>query len=290
MYAFAGAGLATVLGGGALCMGMQGFPSRFGAQTLEYADAAGDMAFTTELGVEDVRAGHLLPIGRSDPALPVSVLVWGDSHAMAATPAVDAFLKERGLAGRMVGHSSTAPVLDWFMVAKYGLSAGSVPFNEAVYAYTRSQRVPDVILSAYWSAYAESDPKPFDAALLGTVRRLVGIGARVWVLLDVPKQSLDPPTALALSTVFRRDLTPNCTRTNAVDRFDLLGAETINEIVEAGGRIIDPKPRFTDPTGTYFLIESDGVALYRDGQHLSTRGATRMLLPLIRDALVPERQ
>jgi hypothetical protein len=50
--------------------------------------------------VEVVNADNLPPLGISDPTLPVTCLLWGDSHAMAASPAFDQFLKDRGIAGR----------------------------------------------------------------------------------------------------------------------------------------------------------------------------------------------
>jgi peptidoglycan/LPS O-acetylase OafA/YrhL len=288
MFALAGAGLAAVFVCGVTCMIMRGFPERLPPQALAFADAKADMDFINELTTEDIWEGKLAPLGVADPARPPALLVWGDSHAMAALPAIDLFLKERGLAGRAATHSSTAPVLNWFKTNQFGLRKDALEFNEAILSYIERQKIPDVILSGYWSAYAENDGSnsgPFEPALLETVRRLVAAGARPWILLDAPVHSFQVPTALSRSVVFQTDLTAYCAKPTAENEFDSIDRTTIAAILAAGGRILDPKPSFLDATGRYYRIEIDGIALYRDAEHLTTHGAKRMLLPLFREHL-----
>ena len=125
MFAFAGAGLGVVLCGGLVCAAMRGFPQRLSPQARVFASAKTDFLYDIQLTADDVRAGRLVPIGAADPALRPSVLVWGDSLAMAALPAVDALLKEKGLAGRAAAHSATAPILGWYKVKEHGLGGDS---------------------------------------------------------------------------------------------------------------------------------------------------------------------
>lgn len=292
IFTFAGAGLAAILGCGLLCITTQGFPQRFPAQAQEFANAKSDMAFINELTTDDIRAGKLIPIGATNPTLHPTVFVLGDSHAMAALPAVDTFLKEKGLAGRAATHSSTAPVLNWFMLTEFGLNKDSIAFNNSVFSYIQSQQIPTVILSAYWSSYAgsgEGNSDSFNASLVSTIRRLVAIGSRPWILLDVPNQSFNVPRALSRSVVSHADITSFYAKPAARNELDKIDPKTIAEIEAAGGQVLDPKPRFLDPTGQHYIIQANGVALYRDGQHLTTKGAKLMLLPLLCDSLTLEK-
>lgn len=287
MFTFAGAGLAIVLVSGLLCMTLQGFPQRFPKQTQEFANAKSDMSFIKNFTTAEIRDGKLAPIGATNPTLRPAVLVWGDSHAMAALPAIDAFLKERGIAGRAATHSSTAPVLNWFQT-RDGLKEGAIAFNDAVFSYIQSQHIHTVILVAFWSSNVGSggdSSDSFDAALLETVQRLVAIDAHPWILLDVPIPNFDVPRTLSLSVASRANITTIYTNLAAQNEFDKINPKTIAKIKVAGGRILDPKPRFLDPIGRHYIVQANGVALYRDGQHLTTKGAKLMLLPLLRDSM-----
>lgn len=290
VFLLAGTGLAIILSGGLLCMTMRGFPNRVPERAREIADAKSDKAFSYNLTAADVRAGNLVPIGVKNPALRPAVLVWGDSHAMAALPALDAFLQERGLAGRAATHSATAPVLNWFLVSRFGLSEDSVAFNDAVLAYVRSQQTPTVILIANWSDYAAAGDGGFNTALSATVRQLVAAGARPWLMLSVPEHTFDVPRVLSRSIIYHTDIAPFYATPAASDEFDRIDRATVADIESAGGRILDPKPRFLDPTGRRYVFLADGVVLYRDHHHLTTKGAKLMLLPLFRDSLTLKQQ
>jgi SGNH domain (fused to AT3 domains) len=199
MFAFAGAGLVVVLGCGLLGLINGGFPRRFSLQSLEFANAKFDLAFKNEVTTNDISAGRLVQIGATDPALHPVVLVWGDSHAVAAMPAIDAFLKEKGLAGLAATHSDTAPVLDWYKVRFWGLGKDSVIYGDTIVSYVQTHEIPNVILVAHWGEYIDASGSDGDSsvslnsALLATVRRLVAAGSRPWVMLEVPNHSFDIP-------------------------------------------------------------------------------------------------
>ncbi|HEX5704041.1 MAG TPA: acyltransferase family protein [Pyrinomonadaceae bacterium] len=289
-FLFAGTGLIVILSGGLICLTMQGFPKRFSELANEFANAKSDRAFLINVTPDDARAGNLVPIGVVNPALRPSVLAWGDSHAMSAIPALDACLKDKGLAGRAATHSVTAPVLNWFMVSKFGLSKDSIAFNDAVLSYVRSQQVPHVILIANWTDYAGASDGGFNSALLLTIRQLVAAGSQPWIMLSVPEHTFDVPKVLSRSVIFRTDLAPFSTKRAASDAFDKIDRTTISDIESAGGRILDPKPRFLDPGGQRYVYLADGVVLYRDHHHLTTRGAKLMLLPLFCDSLTSKQR
>ncbi len=287
MFAFAGAGLVSVLAIGLLCMRMQGFPQRFPPRAQNFANAKSDMAFVNELTMGDVRDGKFVPIGDPNPSLRPTVMVWGDSNAMAALPAVDALLKEKGLAGRAATHSATAPVLDRVMFVKFGMNEKAVDYNNAVFGYIQAQKFSDVILIGHWQFYVAPDghnPESFASSLLATVRRISAAGSRPWVLLDVPTHPFSVPKVLSSPLYLHADIASLCARPTAQNEIEAEDPNIISKIEAAGGRVLDPRPRFLDPTGKYYIIQSNGIALYRDDHHLTTQGAKLILLPFLRDS------
>lgn len=288
MFRYAGAGLAAIFVWGLLCLQQQGFPQRFSPQVQKFAAAELDMGLTDELTLSDVRADKLIRIGVANPALRPQVLVWGDSHAMSALPAVDALLKEKGMAGRAATHSVTAPVLDWFFPSEHGLDKASLPYNDAVFSVIEKQKITDVILVAFWTKYTApggSQTAAFEAALVKTTQRLVAINVQPWILLDVPLQPFSVPRVLARSAASRTEITQLCATPSSQDQNDLFKPETLAAIRAAGGRVLNPKPAFLDATGHYYKIQANNTALYRDGQHLTPEGARLMLLPFLRTAM-----
>jgi hypothetical protein len=257
---------------------------------LEFANASSDMAYINELTTKDIRDGKLVPIGVTNPVQRPTILVWGDSHAMAALPAMDAFLKEKGLTGCAATHSATAPVLGWFFdLTEFGLKEKSLAYNDSVFAYIRQRKIPNVVLSAHWSFYASDESKAkskaFQLALLTTVRRLTATGTRLYILMDVPIHTFDIPRALARSCVSNTSIESLCAKPTDKDKFDNIDPRIMAQILKTGARIINPKPRFLAAGGRYYFVQLNGTALYRDDHHLTTKGAKIMLLPLFRDSL-----
>lgn len=289
MYFFAGAGLAVVLALGLTFRIMHRFPHHISDYQMQFAKARSDMAYTKSLNTKDIYAKRLIRIGVKNPALHPSLLVWGDSHAMAAQPALDAFLKEKGLSGLVATAAATAPVLNWFKVEPFGLNDNAIAFNNAVISYIKNQQIRDVILIAFWDSYIDRDRDnsvSIDAALLSTVRQLVAIGCKPWILLDVPKQPFDVPAALSRHSFSESYLASICAKPKPHSSLEKLDPNIKMEIEAAGGHALDPKPMFLDPTGRYYMVHINEIALYRDKHHLTAKGAILKLLPFFRTSLL----
>jgi peptidoglycan/LPS O-acetylase OafA/YrhL len=153
IFAYSVAGSLAVLGLGLGFVALKGMPQRLSPEALEYVQYANDLSFATEVTVADAEAGKLIPIGSSDPKVKPTVLIWGDSHAMAAVPALDRYLKDKDLAGLVAAHSATAPVVDWYRPSQVGLDVDSHKFAEAVLRQVERQRISDVVLAACWRIY-----------------------------------------------------------------------------------------------------------------------------------------
>ncbi len=284
IFGYAGGGLAVAMAGGLACAHFQGFPERVPARAQAYADAKDDLGHVIELTADDVRSDLLLPIGVRDGSAPLALLLWGDSHAMAAIPAFDEYLKDNGMSGRVAAHSSTAPVLDWFRVKKWGLNQDAVAFSNAVLDYVQQKQIRHVVMAARWRGYLDGpdDYDGFENAIVTTIRRLRATGAQPWVLVDVPEHPYSVPKVLSRGTLVGVDLVDFSGRPNPSDPYDGIRPSTLKAIVAAGGRVLNPRPLFMARSGDRYLMEKDGVALFRDQHHLTPAGARMMLLPLIR--------
>jgi len=284
--------LLATFAGGALIAGSDGLPARLPPEALRYLEAKGDRAFLRDVTLEDVRAGNVVRLGGEASGAAPRLLVWGDSHAMAALPAFDALLAERGESGVAVTHVATAPLLGFVLRgrSRFGLGADAPPWAEAVVAYVRERRIPDVVLVANWRGYggaAGERADDLEAALLATVARLAQAGARPWVLLQLPWQEFDVPEALARAAARGDDLSSAWAPATRSSGSAVVAAGIADRVVAAGGRVLDPGPRFLDASGGRHVGVADGVVLYADTHHLTAQGARKTLLPLLRDTFAP---
>ncbi len=204
---------------------------------------------------------------------------------MAALPAFDTLLKNKGLSGRAATHSSTAPVLGYFIEKQYGLSKDSLPFNDAVVAYIEKKRVPHVVLIANWGMYDLS----MKSALIATVKKLVAIGSQPWIMLQVPSHPVHVGKLLhrwpaALSDLNQKHLCGKPGTWNGIVDAD---DKFLHLLTSAGARIIDPRAAFLNERRDLYQIVMDGKFLYRDGDHLSKFGAEKILIPILERSFSP---
>ncbi len=287
MYAFAGSGMAAILIAGLICRHFDGFPSRVAPEQRRFVDARHDVAFQREISTQQVLRGELVSLGATSSTETPALLVWGDSHAMAALPAIDAFLKERNRTGVAATHSATVPLLNWYKENRRGLGKESIAFNQAVFEHIQARKIADVLLIARWDYYfpagiATDEAATAQQALLAMIERLVAAGARPALMLEVPEHGFDIPRVLARPVAADANLEALCGR--PADHAFWNPAFRA-QLAAAGCRIIDPKPAFLAPAGNRYVYERDGVVLYRDHNHLTATGAKHLLLPLFREQL-----
>ncbi|MEO5716865.1 MAG: acyltransferase family protein [Luteolibacter sp.] len=257
-----------------------GIPQRLSPKARLFAAGAADFAFRDKsLTLSDI-PNNLVKLGT--PGKESVVFVWGDSHAMAILPAVDAACKELSLSGVAATHNCTPPVLDWFIIKPFGLGADSLPYNRAIFNYLNSSEarksIKTVILAAKWCWYMDQDLNSLQTAVASTVAALNRCGYQVILLKQVPGWSTDVPKALALremmgSSRFLPHAQPSITDYYQ-HRQDLLFARV--NTANASVQFIDPQDFLKDATGKFVPGDENG-AFFVDTNHISVHGARRLV-------------
>jgi peptidoglycan/LPS O-acetylase OafA/YrhL len=265
----------------------EGFPSRMD-QTGRLNNAAlGGKGFNEDLRAADVRGGNIPRFGVRDASLQPRILLWGDSHAMHAVAALDTFCRERGIVAEMIAQNATPPVVG----ATFGISKSynydGLEWAETAISHIRSAGIKDVILAARWNMYART-PKEADLleiSLRDTILRLSKMGCRVWVLQDVPDFRAVVPRLIG-GPEGRFSWGPRGEWRQTRERH--LRENIVLERLakqDLPATFLDPAPSLLEPDDIHYRASQDGVSLYFDGNHLTTRGTRLILLPLLREKM-----
>ena len=297
VFLYASSGLVSMLLLGWFCIHSAGFPSRLPAQALQYASAKNDFAYYVELTKADIESQNFIQLGiTANESIKPSVMIWGDSHAMAFIPALKEFLEENDLSGIAATRSSTAPVVDWVKISgRYPVRDESRDYNQAVFDHIKANKIENVILVARWRAYApislggenESDEAyGFERELIATIRQLSELGVQTWLILDVPNHAFDVPRGLSHSVFTGEKISELCETPDTWVDLVKMYPSIIEDIKEAGGKVIDPKPWFLSPEGRYYRVNIESVVLYKDGDHLTTKGSELIMVPFLKEKLL----
>jgi peptidoglycan/LPS O-acetylase OafA/YrhL len=293
VFGFAVTALTISFAFGTAIFSLRGLPQRLpeALQTSLSANSDDDVFYGKEVNIDDIGRGSLPLIGSRNLSQPVTIVVWGDSHAMAAMPAFDAVLKIRGLSGRAITHAGVIPVLRVYHEdPRWGLGKDSLRFNEQVVSYIEKQGIPNVVLVACWSYYENPlGGLSLHSALLDTVKRLVSIGSQPWIFLQVPFHHADVNRIL----LRRRTTLPALNQSRYCDKpgpwngIDGVDQAFLDQLTKAGARIIDPRPAFLNESQDLYQIVKDDVILYRDNNHLTKLGAEKVLISVLEKSFLP---
>jgi peptidoglycan/LPS O-acetylase OafA/YrhL len=228
------------------------------------------------------------PVGKGQP----SFLVWGDSHAAAIAPAIEASAEKRGQYGVLSVHGGCPPLLN------YGIpSASSVrrtscrAFNNSVMDMIVREKISVVFMVARWPREtlgvengqegAFYDPKAqlngvdrsaeVARALDATLAKLKSTGVKPVLVMDVPEPGYDVPVALARAALNGSTIDVNPTRgafnaRTALERHVLMDASA-----KWDATIIDLASAFCDAVSC--SVERKGIPLYVDADHLTRSAA-----------------
>lgn len=285
-------GISTLfIAGISLCIAKtNGLPSRLDSATLDAIENLKIKHQPLAVSIADIEAGSLPKIG----CLSVSptFLVWGDSHALAASEMISRFALKHNVGGWLAATGGNPPLLGLEeQRIQPGRDHGIRNRNEAVIRFIQQNNVQYVLLVAAWQSYRSeeyvkaADPL-VDSALdqdmirfgLGqTMESLKMMTRRVVVLRQSPVQEFNVgqmrlnQIMLGWPTQMPAGLTSkqfNLSRQKLDPFFQQLEKDSSNDFKIS---IIDPARKFFDDRGESRLLEA-GVSFYVDTNHLTSKG------------------
>ena len=118
-----------------------------------------------------------------------SFFLWGDSHAMAISRALDLAGKEFSIGGISVVKTSTLPILDW-----QTSESSQILYNEQILKYLTAEEqrktIKHVVLAGrWWLAFNQSlkNKINIEESLIRTITKIQSLGYSVSIFLQVPQ-------------------------------------------------------------------------------------------------------
>jgi peptidoglycan/LPS O-acetylase OafA/YrhL len=266
-----------------------GVGSRLPAAVLRFANGRSDFnpAFNSELSLQEAEAGRFLGLGSNGPDAPIQLLVWGDSHAMAALPALDYLCNEYSVRGVAATHAETPPLLDYVPGGSYSLGQEAPKYGSAVIRFIRAHQIPNVVLIARWKGYKAGKSPEFNTALTKTLSELQKCEVKIWIMQEVPNFSWNVPRALARAALFHND--PEKLNLPLNSYFEQVADQEHEFSRAAASDISILYPTQYLSKGAIVPLSEKGFPIYQDVHHLTIHGAM-LLRPMFLPLFVPDQR
>lgn len=301
IFAFSAAG-AVLLGGLAgLIVKRDGFMGQFPVERWTLFQEA---IQRDPLGLSCMKPKTDLGCVLGAPSEAPSVVIWGDSHAGAAVPGFDLWLKTQGLAGAAYTRSACLPLIGVYR-ADRSEQHGCDQHNDAVLAEILAGPADrTVILFGRWALAAEGvraaheagrpallaerdtpaggiadNPRVMEGGLLRLVDALREKGLEVILIRGLPEIGRNvPDMVLRYGAEVPEALLPS--RTEMAVRQARANAILEHVAANHGARLLSPAKRLC---AEHCRVELDGTPLYSDDNHLSAYGARWLIPDLMRE-------
>jgi peptidoglycan/LPS O-acetylase OafA/YrhL len=221
--------------------------------------------------------------------------LWGDSHAIAIFPGVEAVAKERGLSFKVYGYSGLPPVVG---IAKQVNkdAQNRLNYSQAILdLLVADSSIKMVVLHARWSTYnmgksevgetfvklyghpnfTQSELDQFYASRIKyTVEKLVTGGKKVVLIYPIPELDCNIPDLLAKQALSGTPVVSSlpCDNFYQRQRFVL---ETLDSISKSE-HVICIKPHEKMLHDGLVTVQADRQVFYKDSNHLSVAGALNL--------------
>lgn len=275
LFAMGAVAMVTTVAVGGVGMMMHGLPHRFDRRTVEL-DAARRPQMPYRQCLDAPKRVCMLGKASTQP----TVLVWGDSHALAWAPALDTVLKQSGRSARLVTGRACPPLL--------GVHAAHTES-----CFRQNQLVPTilatnpgirtVIMIGRWNLYftqshvalrddqGTNNRDVATRAIAKTLERLDSMGMRTILLGDVPGYVDDVPLAMALRSAHGTLPAPPMELSSVRDRDRVFDTIAAADSARTNTRLVDVTAWFCGRSTC--VHDLAGTPIYRDDNHLSLAGA-----------------
>lgn len=217
----------------------------------------------------------------------ISVMLWGDSHAVSILPALDTYLEEQGVTGIAFVSHGCLPLID---VVNIKNSNQCTQVKSAALHFIENQQPKNILLIARWQNYKDSLTVSKSNSAEVTLKSLLtstinfASSSSVFILQQVPFQS-EYDEEKQYSFYNRNDL-PLTLNSVAVSKAEHLLKQSVERAIigeastASNATLIDPTELLCDDLFCSIQSGTDKI-LYRDASHLSTDGAS-FIIPLLK--------
>lgn len=286
LFCSAAAGTLLLLAAGAGTAAFGGFPSRMPSLVIANDAVPPEPFFGTQVSADEIKVGQIPRIGRAGPGARPEVLLWGDSHAKHTVPAMDSLLLAHGIAGEVITFNGIAPIRSSYLFNRVE-GSDSPTWFDATLGHIRESGIRHVVLVARWSLYLKKgNGQRVETELRQVIEQLNALGCRVWILLDTPSYRVSVPRVL-MCELFPAGWGPPRGEWRRTEAAHIAENATLYDLAASNlaAQFLDPAAGLLDPSTKTYRVESEGVSLYRDKDHLSESGALRVLLPVLEETL-----
>ncbi len=267
-----GASLLLALVGGSIYL-LKGIPDRFPEDVQKLADATVGYPLPSikHLGFE----GYGGELGALDQK--PSFIVWGDSHAQAAIPALDSMAKDAGQKGYLLEDSGCMPSLETISIFEEACN----DFNQDVLTFIKDNpEITRVIMISRWSAYARrlnrtDETKSFDEHLKIVFETLTAHGKDIYFVVEVPQLAMKRvPLYLARAKYYGQEVHLETSLKDHLEKQKTVYKTIENLKGNYKFSILYPHNALCHED--ICAVIHDGRPLYYDDDHLSTYGASHI--------------
>lgn len=211
-----------------------------------------------------------------------SVLLWGDSHALALAPGLDEILKQHGASGILAVNSACPPLFG----VKNPIRMLCHSDNERLLSEISARRFDTIVMVASWSSYSDQagqytffddqgrvgNENVFEPALGRTLSKINPLAERILLLGPTPGAPNDIPFHMAISKWKMKQAPDGKATKYYISQNENFWKAVKNQRKNSKIVAIDPISWFCDQDSCRYSTE-DNQLMYRDGGHLNVTGA-----------------
>lgn len=281
----------VALAGGGFLQSTKGWPGRFSNETLAIVSEDRIKRGVVYLRCPKVEepapaAREARPFGATlcrlgDPAAPITVAIWGDSHGDALSPAVDTYLRSAQRSGIVSVRGACGPLLD-FKLYDTPARRDCWRLNQEAPRYWRAVGVRTVLLAMNWRNVASADMLSALAALDRSIEALTPFVDRIVLATPAPNLDYDAASRMFVGHVLKLPSPPptplpdyEMEFQDVLDHFKAL-AERRNDVV-----ILEQHRAVCSAAGCYGYEKGENgqpdLPLYADKSHINAAGISRLI-------------
>ena len=283
IFSLSAVGLISLVGFSAIILMNAGFVSKVSKEVrdTEKRGLSEDTFFDYDLAAKGFPENKIV-LGHKDHE--PSFFLWGDSHAMAISRALDLAGKEFSIGGLSVVKTSTLPILDW-----QTSEPSQILYNEQILKYLTAEEqrktIKHVVLAGrWWLAFNQSlkNKTNIEESLIQTITKIQSLGYSVSIFLQVPQWTDHWHTPSSFPFHYNwKNFSWGYSDIKISDQLLKKRFSSQNEMFERirekipNLKIIDPLPVLINPDGYYYFKDNNNW-IYYDDDHISANGARKL--------------